>query len=447
MHKLIPWWFPERLPSEQLLENKFKSIISWEFQKYWFVNIATPAVERNEVLTAKSWSDASQQIYWLHGLAQVQQWKNDYKNYSLRFDLTVPMSRYVLDHAEDLAFPFKRYQIQKVWRGESAQRWRYKEFYQCDVDVVDKTIDIKYDAETIEVLAKTLQKVFHYFDIEADFTIQLNNRKIYDAIFEDLAIDTSDRWSVMNMIDSYYKIGIDNFSRELEAKIGEHKSKKLQRYLDYSIENLDSQESSTVQEAKKELKTVYDLLSRSWIKVAINPYIVRGLDYYTWTVFETFIDDHPEFWSICSGWRYDNLSKHITDATWHKGENYEGVGWSIWLSRLLWRLLDAWMIHHQERLVDVMFFNIAWQATYYKQEIASILRNEGITTTLYHKDDKLGKQFTYAEKLWIPLGIFLGEQEEKTKSITIRNLSTKENKTMHIQNHDYIDYIKSVLEH
>lgn len=442
-NELRVWWFPEWLPEEQVLENTMKQIIADEFQKYGFVNIETPAVERNDVLTAKSGNDVSQQIYWLYWLAQVQKGGEDYKDFSLRFDLTVPMSRYVLDHAEELAFPFKRYQIQKVRRGESHQKWRYKEFYQCDVDVIDEKVDIHYDAETIELLAKTLKKMFQKLWIEKEFTVQLNNRKIYDALFQELWFDESTIKEIMKAIDAYYKMKETEFDELLESIIWKQKAVLLKQYLTFGEWDSDDNMPAAVSNAKKELKTVYDLLIIKWIQVEVNPYIVRWLDYYNGTVFETFIDGYSEFWSVCSWGRYDNLSKYITDNTWHKGKNYEGVWGSIWLSRLLWRLINAWLINNKHRLVDVLFFNIQGQSLKYKEELVSLLREWWIKVDLYYKEDSLSKQFKYAEKKWIPIWVFIWDSEEKQQIASVRNLVTKENNQFHKE--DIMILIKETL--
>lgn len=433
-NRLKVGWFPEWLPKEQALENRVKNIIAKEFSKYWFINIETPAVEKNSVLTAKSWSEANQQIYWLHWLAQVEQWKEDNKDYSLRFDLTVPMSRYVLDHDDELTFPFKRYQIQKVWRWESHQKGRYKEFYQCDIDVVDKEVDIAYDAETIEVLAKTLQKVLDEFWVDKEFYVQLNNRKIYEAIFEELWLLEDQKNTVMRILDNYYKVEEKEFSSNLIEHLWEEKTKQLLKYIDFGDLNIDENEPQHIQEAKNEIKTVYELLQKKWINVNVDPYIVRGLDYYTGTVFETFIKWHKEFWSVCSGWRYDKLSDYILHNTDSKWVSYEWVWGSIGLSRLLQRLLDSWVLQNKERLVDVLLFNIKDQGKFYKEEIASLLRGSGIRVDLYYKNDPLRDQFKYADSKWIPLGIFIWEQEVSDNTVSIRNLITKNNDTTNKDN-------------
>lgn len=417
-------WFPEWLPPEQGVENKMKELITAEYQKYGYINIETPAVERNDVLTSKSWDEVSKQIFGLYGLAQKT---DDFKDYSMHFDLTVPLARYIIDHETEIEFPFKRYQIQKVRRGERQQKWRFKEFYQCDVDVIDKNVDIAYDAEVIDVLYKTLKRIFGHFEIKNDVIIQMNNRKLYDAIWEDLQIADGKKIDVMRLFDDYYKIEAEEFKKILQELVGDD-YKKILESLSFDINKIQLEDikHEKIKSAIGEIKFVYDNLKQKWVNVQFDPYIVRGLDYYSWTVFETFVDGHKNFGSICSGGRFDNLVSHIRNKTWISGQEYGWVGGSIGLSRLLNRLLEEWLIKAKEPLSDVIIFNLNDNAQKYREEIAILLRDNNFRVDQYFKPEKIAKQFKYAESKNIPFGIFAWEKEEAEGKIIIKDLNKKE---------------------
>lgn len=416
--------FPERLPTQQWIENKMKELITKEYQKYGYINIETPAVERNDVLTSKSWAEVSKQVFGLYGLAQ---WEKDIKEYSLHFDLTVPLARYIIDHEENLEFPFKRYQIQKVRRGERQQKWRFKEFYQCDVDVIDKNVDIAYDAEVIEVLYNTLKKMFVDFDIPNGLVVQMNNRKLFDVLFESIQVTDWKRADIMRLIDDYYKMDKDEFVRILEEISGE-KHKKILEILSCGVDGVYGEgiDDEKIKEVFAEIKFVHDTLKEKGVNVIFDPYVVRWLDYYSWTVFETFIEGYEEFGSVCSGWRFDNLVNYIREKTGVPGQEYGWVGGSIWMSRLLNRLLDVWLIEAKEPLVDVIIFNLNDNAQKYRDEIAKLLRNDDFRVDQYFKKEKLAKQFKYAESKNIPRGIFAWEKEESENKVVIKDLNRKE---------------------
>lgn len=416
-------WFPEWLPLEQALENKMKELISKEYQKYWYINIETPAVERNDVLTSKSWAEVSKQVFWLYGLAQKTE---DIKDYSMHFDLTVPLARYIIDHEHEIEFPFKRYQIQKVRRGERQQKWRFKEFYQCDVDVIDKNVDIAYDAEVIDVLYKTLQRIFIHFEIKNDFVVQMNNRKLYDAIREYLRLENDKKIDVMRLFDDYYKLETTEFEKIFQELIGDtYKTAMDLLSFDINTVILEDIKDEKINKAVSEIKFVYDSLKQRWVNVIFDPYIVRWLDYYSWTVFETFVEWYKEFGSVCSGWRFDNLVNYIRDKTAIQGDEYGWVGGSIWLSRLLNRLLDQWLVEAKEPLSDVIIFNLNDNAQKYRNEIATTLRNNDLRVDQYFKPEKIGKQFKYAESKNIPIGVFAGETEEKEQIVIIKDLEKR----------------------
>ncbi len=422
-------WFPERLPEQQIIEDKIKRIIENSYQQYWYVNIETPAVERNEVLTSKSSSEVSKQIYGLYWLAQ---WANDLKDCSLHFDLTVPLARYIIDNEESLHFPFKRYQIQKVWRWERQQKWRFKEFYQCDVDVIDKDTNICYDVEVIKVLYSTLKDIFKYLWIEKDIIVQMNNRKLFDSIFNYFDFDQWKRQDILRLFDDYRKIDREDFYKILEEIVW-NKANELISLFDFKLNDELNIENEEISKAIEEIKFVHDELKDSWVNIIFDPFIARWLDYYSGTIFEMFIKDSEKFGSICGWWRFDNLVKYIREKTWNDWNEYWWVWGSIGLSRLLNRLGDENMITKIEPLSDVIIFNLKDSARKYREEIATILRENWIRVDLYQKDEKINKQFAYADKKRIPLGIFAGGKEEKNCEVLLRDLSTKEIITTKIQ--------------
>lgn len=432
-------WFPEWLPGQQIIEDKTKRIIENSYQKYWYVNIETPAVERNDVLTSKSWNEVSKQIFGLYWLAQGAE---DLKDCSLHFDLTVPLARYIIDNEEQLYFPFKRYQIQKVRRWERQQKWRFKEFYQCDVDVIDKDTNIGYDVEVIKVLYNTLKDIFKYLWIEKDIVVQMNNRKLFDSIFNHFDFNQWKRQDILRLFDDYRKIDSEDFYKILEDLVWD-KANELISLFNFKLNDELNIENEEISKAIQEIKFVHDELKDSWVNIIFDPFIARWLDYYSGTIFEMFIKDYEKFGSICGWWRFDNLVKYIREKTWNDWNEYWWVWWSIGLSRLLNRFGDENMITKIEPLSDVIIFNLKDSARKYREEIANILRNNWIRVDIYQKDEKINKQFIYAEKKKIPIWIFAGEKERLTDDVAIKNLNTKE--TANIQKSNIVAEIKKLI--
>lgn len=282
-------------------------MIAESFEHYGFVNIETPAVESTAVLTAKGGEAVSKQIFGLYGLAQGG---DDLKKYSLHFDLTVPLARYVIDHEQEIKFPFKRYQIQKVWRGERQQKGRFKEFYQCDVDVIDDGLNTYYDAEVIEVLYQTVLHIFAKLDLDKKLEVRLNNRKIIDSLFAKYGLNQEDSAALLAILDDYYKYEkIEDYTKDVANLLGDK--------TDAFVADVDALKAyfagsgnapeSVSEEALQEAQYILEVLSNNGVFVVYDPYIVRGLDYYDGTVFETYVQEHEEIGSICSGGRYSNL--------------------------------------------------------------------------------------------------------------------------------------------
>ena len=416
--------FMELLPSDQILFNQMLDIIRKNYEKFGFLPIDTPIIERSEILLAKGGGETEKQIY------RFEKGSNDL---SLRFDLTVPLARYVAQYFPELNFPFKRYQIGKVYRGERNQRGRFREFYQCDIDIVGNgKLDIINDAEIPSIMYSTFK------DLDfGDFTIKINNRKILNGFFEWLNI--KDRTGVLRAIDKIEKIGTRGVKKEL-AEIGinmeaidniiefiqiEGKNEDILHSLKGM--NIDNEE---FQLGLEELSLVADYVKYFGVpdeNMAIDLTIARGLDYYTGTVYETFLDNHPDIGSICSGGRYDNLSKYYTK------QNLPGVGMSIGLTRLFYQLKEAKIIESKEEsLVKALIIPMG---DCLKEGIAMAnkLRDEGINIQVYLEESKMGKKFNYADKLEIPYVIILGPDELKDEKITIKNMKSGEQKMFEIE--------------
>lgn len=416
--------FMELLPEEQILFNKMKEIIQKSYEKYGFLPLDTPIIEDANVLLAKAGGETEKQIYRL---------KKGDNDLALRFDLTVPLAKYVTEYYDKLSFPFKRYQIGKVYRGEKAQRGRYREFYQCDVDIIgDGKLSILNDAELPAIIYNTFKNLG--FD---EFTICINNRKILNGLFASLDLeDTSTE--ILRIIDKIEKIGADSVKKELLKNINENQvntimqfisidgtnSTKLQSLEDMKIENDVFQEG--IIELREVLKFV-QIFGVPEINIKLDLTIARGLDYYTGTVYETFLDKYKDLGSVCSGGRYDNLAEYYTNR------KMPGVGISIGLSRLFFQLTDSNIISaNGESISDVLV--ISMTEDYEKcAEIARILRESELNAQVNLENQKLGKKFKIADKLNVKFVIIIGEDEIKKDVVSLKNMITGEQTTMKIE--------------
>nr|MDD3719862.1 histidine--tRNA ligase [Candidatus Gracilibacteria bacterium] len=444
MAKLLPGGFGELTPDKQKIQNVMKDIIVKNYESFGYVNIETPAVELNEVLTSKGGEEVGKQIFGLYGLKQGP---SDLKPYSLHFDLTVPFARYVVDNESILKFPFKRYQIQKVWRGERQQRGRFKEFIQADIDLVGTKLPLNYDSEVILTLYRTLEEIFEFLKVGKGVEIHLNNKKFIEGICNMYEIFGDDKIKIFGLLDGFYKATPEEFLRKLEDLVGD-KFLEINKIINTSIDELD-ESNKFIGEGVKELKQVYNSLRDRGVNVMFDPYITRGLDYYTGTVFETFISNYDNFGSICSGGRYDNLVESIRKVsnggkTSRQQANYEGVGGSIGLSRLFGGLDETGMINKQLPLTQAIIFNTIGSNLGYRERVGEILRSNGISTDIYYSDDKLQKQFTYAESKNTIFGIFAGTDEQSKNEVIVRNLYSREQENVLVSN--LVNYINIKLK-
>lgn len=413
----IPSGFLELLPADQIKFNEMLDKIRSMYERFGFTPIETPALEFTEVILAKGGGETDKQIYRVN---------KEGDDLSLHFDLTVPLARYVAQHYENLTFPFRRYQIQKVWRGEKRQRGRFREFYQCDIDVIGSD-NVIIDAEIPSVIYSVFKELG--FD---NFTIRINNRKVLNGFLEESGLIGSSK-NVLRAVDKIDKQGEKAVRDELsENGISDENIEKILRFIkikgseDEIFSQLKSLNISNplFMKGLNELQSVSEYIKsfgvpEGYYKIDLT--IARGLDYYTGTVYETVFNKYPEVGSVCSGGRFDNLAEYYTD------KKLPGVGISIGLTRLFYKLKEAGLIGMgPSTLAKALVTQM--DSKYLKDylEIASELRKNGINTEVYSEVDKLTKQFKYAGKLGIPYVIVVGEAEVKENKVTLKNMATRE---------------------
>lgn len=411
--------FMELLPGEQILFNKMYDTIRSVYESFGFLPIDTPVIELSEVLLAKAGGETEKQIY------RFQKGESDL---SLRFDLTVPLARYVAAHYNDLVFPFKRYQMSKVFRGERPQKGRFREFYQCDIDIIGgETLDLIYDAEIPAVIYQVFQKL----DI-GKFTIRINNRKILGGFFG--ALGLSDKIEeILRIIDKMEKIGRNAVLAELvRAGVPEEKTDAILDFI--TISGTNGQILTALREMDipnelfrtgvEELAKVTDgmrLFGMPEDSFRIDLTIARGLDYYTGTVYETQIDAHPEFGSVCSGGRYDNLTGYYTD------KHLPGIGISIGLTRLFSQLLACGLIAPASYSgARVLVIPMDSTVLPFAAAAATELRGAGIATDVYYGDSGMKKKMKYAGKCGVPYVAIIGEAEAAEKTVALRDMRHSE---------------------
>lgn len=402
----------ELLPEDQMVFDTIKRRIEDVFIKNAFFSIDTPAIEKLDVLLSKGGGETSKQVYRID---------SSKKNQGLRFDLTVPLAKYVSMYMQDLAFPFRRYQIAKVYRGERNQKGRYKEFYQCDIDIIgNEKLSLYNDAEIVNCMYEALKSI----DVP-DFEFQFNNRKLLNGYFSDLGIE--DFESCFRIIDKLDKIGIDNVKEELsKINLDDEKIDSILSFLRIDGTNqeiIEKLESLNIDNelfvcGLEELKFVYDdilSLGVSPDNIKINLSITRGLDYYTGSVFETFFKEYREIGSICSGGRYDSLANNFTKS------KLPGVGMSIGLTRLFYQLQELNLVKGQQTNFDCIIIPMKG---YEKNAVKLMndLRSSSVRCMSYLEDDKLKKKFNYADKLSVKYVIIIGQDEVEQNKFTLRNM-------------------------
>lgn len=417
--------FMELLPKEQIAFNQMRQAIQKSYEKFGFLPLDTPIIEKAEVLLAKAGGETEKQIY------RFEKGDNDL---ALRFDLTVPLAKYVTQYYNDLSFPFRRYQIGKVYRGERPQKGRFREFYQCDIDIIgDGDLSIIYDAEMPAVIYQTIQSLGF-----EDFTICMNNRKILNGLFEALGLKEQSV-EIIRIIDKIEKIGKDNVVAMLEEmQIAKEAIEKIVDFLEIAgttdekiqaLENMDIQ-SELFQAGVEELKAVVGYVRKFGVpdthfKVELT--IARGLDYYTGTVYETFLNEYRSLGSVCSGGRYDNLAEYYTD------KKMPGVGVSIGLTRLFYQLNELQAIKQEQKSIAKVLVIPMTENIEKALEIGASLRKENIPTEIYLEEKKIKAKMKYANHLEIPYVILVGEDEINNNVVTLKNMVTGEQETIRLE--------------
>lgn len=406
----------ELLPEDQLAFDKMKNIIEETYKKFQFLPIDTPVIEKNEILFAKGGGETEKQIYEI---------ASETRDMSLRFDLTVPLARYVAEHFAELNFPFKRYHIAKVYRGERNQKGRYREFYQCDIDIIGHNkLAIANDA----IPPRVIYEIFNKLDTP-DVTFRINNRKLLNGFLN--ALNISNTTDILRLIDKKDKIGMDKTKVELLDLVDSEKADKILAFIGsdlineellQKLENIVS--NDLYNEGLYELKTVYSYMIHFGIpdtNIKIDPSITRGLDYYTGTVYETFINGYEQIGSVSSGGRYEKLAENFSKQA------LPGVGMSIGLTRLFYQLKEIGLIDKNEsRLTDILIIPMSDEENFYAIDIFNKLLKKGIGADIYLENGKLKKKFSYADKVGVKYAYIIGQSEREEKKVSIRNMETGE---------------------
>ena len=418
--------FMELLPSEQIQMERVMEVLRHSYALYGYTPLDTPIIEASEILLAKGGGETEKQIY------RFQKGDSDL---SLRFDLTVPLAKYVAMHYGELSFPFRRFQIGKVYRGERAQRGRFREFYQADIDIIgDGKLDIINDAE----IPAVIYKVFTTLGLKR-FQIRVNNRKILNGFYAGLGL-TEKSGEIMRTVDKLEKIGKENVFAVLTIDMGltEEQANAILNFIEISGTNAEvlaaleqfRGKNDLFDEGLDELNTVTKYLDAFGVpeeNFAVDLTIARGLDYYTGTVYETRLIDRPEIGSVCSGGRYDNLAEYYIDKP------LPGVGISIGVTRLFYVLSEQKMLNDKlntaptDVLILPMTDNLAPAI-----RLATSLREADMRVQLYSEPKKFKAKMSYAAKLGVPYVVFLGDDEIAAGTCSVKDMVTSEQVTVSI---------------
>lgn len=405
--------FRDFLPQDEILRSDLIEKLTKTFRSYGFVPIDTPVLEYTEILLRKSNGETEKQMFRFED--------NGGRDVAMRFDLTVPFARFTAQHKEELYFPFKRYHISKVWRGEKPQAGRYREFVQCDFDTVGSDSAVS-DFETLSLMKAALSAI----GVD-EIKIHVNHRGIFNRFLKKLGLSEKSE-DVLRAVDKIAKIGEEKVSAELEEITGSADSSA--KIIDY-IKPLSSFEETLSHieelaggqdEDSKRMKTIFSMMKAAGIEntYMLDPAITRGLDYYTGIVYETFLEKLPSIGSVCSGGRYDNL------AGLYMKEKLPGVGSSIGLDRLIAGLSELGLANAKGSYLDAEIFNTDENLNVQYQKVAAKLRKEGISVEVFPDTVKINKQYSVTDKKQIPWGIMLSSNSETENTITLKNLKTRE---------------------
>jgi len=410
-----PSGFTEYLPAEQLVFNRYLTIIRSTYEKYGFTPLDTPDIELTDVLLAKGGGETEQQVYSFRR-------EGSQTDLTLRYDLTVPLARYVAEHETDITFPFKRYHIGKVHRAERAQAGRFREFYQCDIDVIGSNsafVDAEFPA--------IINDIFEQFQF-GEFVIRLNNRLILNGFFESIgladvskevlrAIDKMEKVSREELIDELSSIGLDD--SQVRSVLAFTAISGGNQEILTALRALPSQ-TEQLQEGIARLSAVIDALRAMEVpehRFVIDLKIARGLDYYTGTVYETILTEYPQIGSVCSGGRYDDLAGYYTKTS------LPGVGISIGLTRLFYALRQLGVIQPAlQSPANVVVLPVSVAQNGYAALVAGVLRQAGVATLLYTEDDTLGKKLKFANKMGFGYALVVGENEAASRTVSLKDM-------------------------
>jgi len=412
----------ELLPREQIAFQHMMDVIRRGYERFGFLPVETPVFELRDILLTKSGGETEKQVYFVQSTGAIEQGHTP--DMALRFDLTVPLARYVAEHERDLVFPFRRYQMQRVYRGERAQKGRFREFYQCDIDVIGKDkLDPSFDAEIPAIIAG----IFSELQV-GDFTIHFSNRKILFGLFAALGYDEEMQKLSLREIDKLDKIGHERVTENL-GKLG-MKPDDVQRVLRLIMQRGRNAEVIALLRAEKidhpifqsgadEVAAMVDALTALGVpegQTQLNLAIARGLDYYTGTVYETTINAHPEFGSVCSGGRYEDLASLYTKS------KLPGVGISIGATRLFDVLRSIGWADRFGSTVQVLITQMLPELRHDYLALATRLRQASLNTEVFLEPAKLDKQLRYADRAGIPIALLIGESERDSGTVKIKYL-------------------------
>jgi histidyl-tRNA synthetase len=417
----------ELLPRDQIAFQRMLDTIRQTFERFGFLPVETPVMELSDVLLTKSGGETERQVYFVQSTGALEKGGEGLPELALRFDLTVPLARYVAEHEHELAFPFRRYQMQRVYRGERAQRGRFREFYQCDIDVIGKdALSPRFDAELPAVIAAVFERM-----AIGEFTIQFNHRKLLRGYFEGLGIEGEAQMLVLRELDKLDKRGVEAVRETLAGEGFGLASVVIDRLMAFSqvrstghadaLAKLDAlgAGSELFEEGRTELRAILSQLKALGVaesRYALNLSIARGLDYYTGVVYETTLDAYPQIGSICSGGRYENLAGHYTKS------KLPGVGISIGLTRLFFQLKDAGLVQTADSSVDVLVALMDDAGLDHALALSQRLRAGGLNVETQLEPRKLAKQLQYADKAGIRFVVLRGEDEAARGVVAVKDL-------------------------
>jgi histidyl-tRNA synthetase len=424
--------FRDYLPQDETARRALMEVLERVFRSFGFVPIDTPALEYAEVLLGKGGGETDKQVYRFKD--------NGGRDVALRFDLTVPFARFMAEHVDELYLPFRRYHMAKVWRGENTQRGRYREFMQCDFDIVG-TDSASADTDIILLIADAIDAL----DV-GGFTVRMNHRGIFNRFLESAGVREKSV-PLLRLVDKAEKIGNDELQRLLAAEAGDLVAEKILRFIskeasfEATLEKIESLAGGSAPDTER-LRDIWRNVSEagSHGSLVLDPSITRGLDYYTGVVFETNLDAMPEIGSVCSGGRYDELASLYTT------KRLPGVGSSIGLDRLLAALDSLDKVKHSSGYTQVLVLDMEESLSPSYHRIARALRSAGIAAEVFPDKRKLAQQFAYAERKGIGLAVMIGTEEASKGEAQLRDLASRVSSTLPYRDGQVSQIVAKVAE-